>query len=69
MTSLIEYAVQRACERFQHNGHEFNTANFQQELSRLTDSRPMVTMSHAEVILLSVPGVERTASCYWSYKP
>lgn len=68
MTSIIEYVATRACEKFNHNGNEFSTANFQSELSRLTDSRPMITSAIAEAILLSVPGVARGKTlCMWTY--
>ena len=68
MTTIIEYAIRRACEKFEHNGNRFNTAGFQSELSRLTDSRPMVTGAQADAILLSTPGVTQlSGGCHWDY--
>jgi hypothetical protein len=67
MTTLIEYAARRACDRFERNGSMFNTAGFQQEFSRLTDSRPMVTATQAEAILLSVPKVHPLPGYHWTF--
>ena len=69
MTTILEYAVRRSCERFGRHGNIFNTASFQQEFSRLTDSNPMVTAAQAEAILLSVPGVDQlSGGCHWSFE-
>jgi hypothetical protein len=66
--TIIQYVVARACEKFQHNGNIFNTAGFQSELSRVADSRPMITSDIAVAILLSTPGVNRDAAAHWRYK-
>jgi hypothetical protein len=67
--TILEYVVARTCERYEHNGDEFTTANFQTERSRVTDSRPMVTSAVAELVLMSVPGVKRgDGRCHWTYR-
>lgn len=66
--TLLDYVVARACERHGHNGREFTTANFQNELSAFTGSRPVVTSQVAVAVLLSVPGVRRGITpCTWTY--
>lgn len=68
MRSALEYVIDCSCEKYGHNGNEFTTANFQSELSRVTNSRPMITSQVAELILMSVPGVIRENSrCHWRY--
>lgn len=67
--SVLEYIVMRACESFGHNGNVFTTANFQSTLSKVTDSRPMITSAQADAILFSVPGVRLESRCHWRYEP
>jgi hypothetical protein len=67
--TVLDYVVVRACERFKHNGREFTTANFQNELSRVSDSRPMVTPQVAELLLMSATDVVRgDTRCHWRLK-
>lgn len=69
MTTIIEYAVRESCERMKHNGNEFTTGNFQFSLSRITNSKPMITPAIAEAILLSTPSVQIMGLCMWRYVP
>ena len=70
MSTILEYGVVRACEKFQHNGNEFSTANFQGVMAKLTDATPMMTPQLAEAVLMSIPGVRRGVSrCMWTYTP
>ncbi len=61
----LDYVIQRACERYGHNGREFTTANFQSELSRITSSTPMITPQAAELLLMSATNVKRNSPCHW----
>jgi hypothetical protein len=68
--TILDYVVRRACERFDHNGNTFTTATFQTALSIISDSQPMVTPQVAELLLMSIPGVERgDGRCHWRLKP
>ena len=69
MRSALEYVIDCCCQKYDGgNGNEFTTATFQSELSRVTDSKPMITPQVAELILMSIGGVVRQESrCHWRF--